>query len=162
MRVIETIKAYQKNDPSAESKFEVLLYPGLWATGFYRLSSKLYKLKLKFLARLVSFIGRFFTGIEIHPAAKIGQRFVIDHGMGIVIGGSSIIGDDVVMYHGVTLGAVDFKSIKRHPTIGNRVMLGANATILGNVTIGEGSTIAAGSIVVKDVPANKTVVGLYK
>ena len=105
MRFWDTLNAYQDKDPSARSKFEVLLYPGLWATGYYRLAHFLDKLHLRFLARFVSLLGRFFTGIEIHPAATIGERFVIDHGMGIVIGGTAVIGDGVLLYHGVTLGA---------------------------------------------------------
>lgn len=162
MKFIETLNAYQAKDPSARSKFEVLLYPGLWATGFYRFSHRLYKIRLFFLARLISYLGRFFTGIEIHPAAKIGQRFVIDHGMGIVIGGSSIIGNDVLIYHGVTLGATAMDDSKRHPTLSNGVTVGANAIILGNIIIGENTIIGAGATILKDVEANKRIVGLYK
>lgn len=162
MRFWDTLNAYQAKDPAARSKLEILLYPGLWATGYYRLSHLLHKIHLYFLARLISLIGRFFTGVEIHPAATIGERFVIDHGMGIVIGGTAVIGDDVLLYHGVTLGAVRISDDKRHPTLKNNVTVGAGATILGDVTIGENSVVAAGAIVLKDVEDNKTVVGIYK
>lgn len=162
MRFIETLNAYQEKDPSARTKFEVLLYPGLWATGFYRLAHSLHKLKLRFLARLISYLGRFLTGIEIHPAAIIGRRFVIDHGMGIVIGGSAIIEDDVLLYHGVTLGAVAMEDSKRHPTLESGVTVGANAIILGNITIGSNSVIGAGATVLKEVKPNSRIVGLYK
>lgn len=162
MRFLDTLNAYQKKDPSARSKFEVLLYPGLWATGFYRIAHVLDKIKLRFLARLISTLGRFFTGVEIHPSATIGERFVIDHGMGVVIGGTAIIGDDVLLYHGVTLGALDMNAEVRHPEIGNNVTVGANAMLLGNIKVEDYALIAAGAIVLKDVPAHKTVVGLYK
>lgn len=162
MSFFETIKAYQEKDPSASSKFEVLLYPGFWATGFYRVAHRLYSVKLYFLARLVSMLARFFTGVEIHPAAKIGKRLVIDHGMGIVIGGSAIIGDDVLLYHNVTLGATDMESERRHPELKNNVTVGANAILLGNITVGSNAIIAAGATVLADVASDTTVVGVYK
>lgn len=162
MGFFDTIKAYQKKDPSVKSKLEVLIYPGFWATGYYRLAHLIDKMHLHFIARLISFIGRFFTGVEIHPSATIGKRFIIDHGMGIVIGGSAIIGNDVLMYHGVTLGAVRMNDAKRHPTIEDNVIIGAGAIILGDITIGEGSVVAAGATVLSDVPPKTTVVGLYK
>lgn len=162
MSVFETINAYKEKDPSINSKFEVLIFPGFWATGFYRVAHKFSKFKLHFLARLISNIGRFFTGVEIHPAATIGKRFVIDHGMGIVIGGTAIIKDDVLMYHGVTLGAVSMEQCKRHPTIESGVTIGAGAIILGDITIHKNAVIAAGSIVLADVAQDITVVGLYK
>ncbi|NLC34806.1 MAG: serine acetyltransferase [Erysipelothrix sp.] len=162
MKLIDTINAYQAKDPSATSKLEVLLYPGLWATGYYRIAHFLYQNKLHFIARLISIWARFVTGIEIHPGAIIGERFVIDHGMGIVIGGTSIIGDDVLMYHNVTLGATKMNNDQRHPTIQSKVTIGAGALILGDIIVEEGATIAAGAIVLANVPQNKTVFGLYK
>lgn len=162
MSMFETIQAYKDKDPSINSSLEVLIMPGLWATGFYRVAHFVNNLKLHFIARLISNVGRFFTGVEIHPAAKIGKRIVIDHGMGIVIGGTSVIGDDVLIYHGVTLGATRLSNSKRHPTIENNVIIGANAILLGDITIRKNSTIAAGAIVLSDVDEAMTVVGVYK
>lgn len=155
------IKAAQKKDPAAKSFLEVLLlYQGLHALVTYRISRLFYKLHLFFLARLISQISRHFTGIEIHPGAQIGRRLFIDHGMGVVIGETSIIGDDVLLYQGVTLGGTGLEKGKRHPTIGNNVVIGTGAKILGNIIIGDNSYIGANAVVVKDVPANSTVVGV--
>jgi len=155
------IRAAQKRDPAAKSFFEViLLYPGLHALVYYRIAHALYRMKLFFLARLISQAGRFFTSIEIHPGAKIGKRFFIDHGFGVVIGETAIIGDDVLLYQGSTLGGTGIVKGKRHPTIGNNVVIGAGAKVLGNIVIGNNSYIGANAVVIKDVPANSTVVGV--
>jgi len=155
------IRAAQKRDPAAKSCLEIiLLYPGLHALVYYRLAHALYKMKLFFLARLLSQIARFFTGIEIHPGAKIGKRFFIDHGLGVVIGETAIVGDDVLLYQGSTLGGTGIVKGKRHPTIGNNVVIGAGAKVLGNIVIGDNSYIGANAVVIKDVPANSTVVGV--
>jgi serine O-acetyltransferase len=155
------IRAAQKRDPAAKSFFEiVLLYPGLHALVYYRIAHVLYKMKLFFLARLLSQSARFFTGIEIHPGAKIGKRFFIDHGLGVVIGETAIVGDDVLLYQGSTLGGTGIVKGKRHPTIGNNVVIGAGAKVLGNIVIGDNSYIGANAVVVKDVPSNSTVVGI--
>lgn len=155
------IRAAQKRDPAAKSFIEViLLYPGLHALVFYRIAHALYKIKLFFLARLLSQTARFFTGIEIHPGAKIGQRFFIDHGLGVVIGETSIVGNDVLLYQGATLGGTGVVQGKRHPTIGNNVVIGAGAKVLGNIVIGDNSYIGANAVVIKDVPSNSTVVGV--
>lgn len=157
----EEIRAAQKKDPAAQSFLEVLLlYQGLHALVTYRTSHIFYKLRLFFLARLISQISRHFTGIEIHPGARIGKRLFIDHGMGVVIGETTIIGDDVLMYQGVTLGGTGLEKGKRHPTIGDNVVIGTGAKILGNITIGDNSYIGANAVVVKDVPQNSTVVGV--
>lgn len=163
MKWLDTVRAYRKKDPSAKSNLEVLiLFPGIWAVGIYRIAHMFYNIKLFFLARLLSQIARFITGIEIHPGAVIGERFVIDHGTGVVIGETSIIGNDVLMYHGVTLGSRVLKDKKRHPTIGNNVTIGTSATILGNINIGNNVTIGAQATVLADVLDDKVVVGLYK
>lgn len=155
------IRAAQKRDPAAKSFLEIiLLYPGLHALVYYRLAHALYKLHLFFLARLLSQIARFFTGIEIHPGAKIGRRFFIDHGLGVVIGETAVIGDDVLLYQGVTLGGTGIVKGKRHPTLGNNVVVGAGAKVLGNIIIGDNSYIGANAVVIKDVPTNSTVVGV--
>ena len=155
------IKAAQKRDPAAKSFFEViLLYPGLHALVVYRIAHALYQLQLFFFARFLSQIARFFTGIEIHPGAQIGRRFFIDHGLGVVIGETTIIGDDVLLYQGSTLGGTGIIKGKRHPTVGNNVVIGAGAKVLGNITIGDNSYIGANAVVIKDVPANSTVVGI--
>ena len=155
------IKAAQKRDPAAKSFLEVIfLYPGLHALVYYRLAHALYKIKLFFLARLLSQIGRFFTGVEIHPGAKIGKRFFIDHGLGVVIGETTIVGDDVLLYQGSTLGGTGIVKGKRHPTVGNNVVIGAGAKVLGNIVIGDNSYIGANAVVIKDVPPNSTVVGV--
>ncbi len=159
--MIQFIRAYRKRDPAAKSFLEVLLlYPGPKAILCHRISHFLYKCGLYFLARLVAEKSRFITGIEIHPGAKIGKRCVIDHGMGIVIGETAEVGDDCLLYHGVLLGGVDLNPIKRHPTIGNNVILGAGAKILGNITVGDGAKVGANSVVTKNVDPNTTVVGM--
>lgn len=161
MKWLDTARAYVRKDAAARSVFEViLLYPGYHALGFYRVANKLYRLRLFFLARLISNIGRFFTGIEIHPGAVIGRRLVIDHGMGIVIGETSIVGDDVLIYHGVTLGALSNEKKRRHPIIGDNVLIGANASILGAVKVGNNAKIGAHALVLKDVEAKEVVFGI--
>lgn len=155
------IRAAQKKDPAAKSFLEIiLLYPGLHALIYYRIAHVFYKVHLFFLARLLSQVARFFTGIEIHPGARIGKRFFIDHGFGVVIGETTIIGDDVLLYQGSTLGGTGIVKGKRHPTIGNNVVVGAGAKVLGNIVIGDNSYIGANAVVVKDVPPNSTVVGV--
>lgn len=155
------IRALQKRDPAAKSFLEVvLLYQGLHALIFYRIAHVFYNLHLFLLARALSQLARFLTGIEIHPGARIGKRFFVDHGMGVVIGETTIIGDDVLLYQGSTLGGTGIVKGKRHPTIGNNVVVGAGAKVLGNITIGDNSYIGANAVVIKDVPANSTVVGV--
>ncbi len=157
----ETLEAYQRRDPAARSKLEIfLLYQGVHATIYHRLAHWLYCRKLRFLARVVSQWSRFWTGIEIHPGAKIGRRFVIDHGMGIVIGETAEIGDDCLIYHGVTLGGTGKDKGKRHPTLGNNVLVGNGARILGPFTVGDNVRIAAGSVVLRAVPPDSTAVGV--
>ena len=157
----QEIKAAQQRDPAAKSFLEVLLlYQGLHALVFYRVGNFFYRIHLYFIARLISQIARGLTGIEIHPGAKIGKRLFIDHGMGVVIGETSIIGDNVLLYQGVTLGGTGIEKGKRHPTIGSNVVIGGGAKILGNITIGDNSYIGANAVVIKDVPPNSTVVGV--
>ena len=161
MRLKETIEAYQRNDPAARSKFEVFwLYNGLHAIMYHRVAHWLFTHHMKFLGRWVSQIARRRTGVEIHPAAKIGRRPVIDHGMGIVIGATAEIGDDCLFYQGVTLGGTGAARGKRHPTIGNNVMIGCGAKVLGPFKVGDNARIAANSVVLNEVPANSTVVGV--
>lgn len=149
------------NDPAARSKIEVfLLYPCIHALIAHRLSHFLYKHKIFFLARLVSQVSRFFTGIEIHPGAKIGRGLCIDHGMGVVIGETAEVGDDVLIYHGVTLGGTGKDKGKRHPTVGNGVIIGSGAKVLGPINIGDGAKIGSNAVVLKDVPARATAVGI--
>ena len=147
-------------DPAARNIFEILLYPSLQAIINYKISHFFFNKKLFFLARLFSQISRFITGIEIHPGAKLGNRIFFDHGMGIVIGETSEIGDDCVIYHGVTLGGVSTEKTKRHPTLKNNVIVGAGAKILGNITLGENVRIGANSVVLKNVPDNSVAVGI--
>ena len=157
----EDIASVFDRDPAARSTIEVLTcYPGVHARILHRLSNKLWHSNLKWLARFVSHIARWFTGIEIHPGATIGRRFFIDHGMGVVIGETATIGDDVMLYHGVTLGGTSWKEGKRHPTLGNGVVVGAGAKILGPISIGDKATIGSNAVVVKDVPAGRTAVGI--
>jgi len=157
----EDINTIFTKDPAARSVLEVLFcYPGLHAVRVHRLSSFLWRHKLRFLARLLSHIGRFLTAIEIHPGAKIGRRFFIDHGSGVVIGETAEVGDDVLMYQGVVLGGTSLKKGKRHPTIGNNVVIGTGAVVLGPITVGNDARIGAGSVVVKSVPPDTTVVGI--
>ncbi len=156
-RQIETIR---KKDPAVKNKAEAFLYPCFWACIFHRAAHKFYKMKLYFIARLISQFSRLVTGIEIHPGAKIGKGLFIDHGMGVVIGETCEIGDNVLIYQGVTLGGTGKENGKRHPTIGNNVMIGAGTKILGPFKVGDNSKIGAGSVVLKEVPANCTVVGV--
>ena len=157
----ETVRAYRQRDPAARSNLEVLLcYPGLHAAGFHKISHFLWRHGLTTLGRFVSHIGRFITGIEIHPGAKLGRRFIIDHGMGVVIGETAEIGDDVYIYHQVTLGGTSSEHGKRHPTIGNNVIIGAGAKVLGAIEVGENARIGANAVVVASVPADTTVVGI--
>jgi serine O-acetyltransferase len=150
-----------KNDPAARSKFEVLLlYPSIHVMINYRIANKLYNRKMFFMARLISQLSRLFTGIEIHPGAKIGKGLFIDHGMGVVIGETSEIGDNVTIYHGVTLGGVGHSCGKRHPTIGNNVLIGSGAKVLGPVVVGDGAKIGANAVVTRDIPCNSTAVGI--
>lgn len=148
-------------DPAATSYLEVLLtYSGLHAVIFYRISHALLNMRVPFFPRYISQLGRFFTGIEIHPGARIGKEFFIDHGMGVVIGETTIIGDNVLLYQGVTLGGTGKERGKRHPTIGNNVVIGAGAKVLGNITVGDNSYIGSNAVVIKDVPPDSTVVGV--
>lgn len=157
----ETLEAYQRRDPAARSKLEIfLLYQGVHATLYHRLAHWLYCHDRKFLARCVSQWSRFWTGIEIHPGATIGHRLVIDHGMGIVIGETAEIGDDCLLYQGVTLGGTGKDKGKRHPTLGNNVLIGAGTKVLGPVYIGDNARIGAGSVVLCNLPANCTAVGV--
>ena len=159
--LIDTIRAYQARDPAARSALEVLLlYPGLKAVRSHRRAHWCYKHGLLFLARMISQGSRRRTGIEIHPGATIGKRLVIDHGMGLVIGETAEIGDDCLIYHGVTLGGTGKESGKRHPTIGNNVLIGTGAKVLGPITIGSGSRVAANSVVLQNIPENSTAVGI--
>ena len=160
-RLSETLAAYQARDPAARSKLEIfLLYPGVHAILFHRVSHWLYRHRLFFLARLNSQIARHITGIEIHPGARIGRRFVIDHGMGIFIGETTEIGDDVLLYHGVTLGGTGKDQGKRHPTIGNGVMIACGAKVLGPFKVGDGARIASNAVVLSEIPAEATAVGV--
>jgi len=158
--VREDIQTIFHKDPAANTIFEVLTYAGLWALLHHRVAHYLYKKRFRFVARLISQWSRFLTNIEIHPGAQIGRRFFIDHGAGVVIGETSIIGDDVLMYHQVTLGGTSMERTKRHPTIGNNVLLGMGAKVLGNVTIGDGARVGANSVVTHNVPPYTTVVGV--
>jgi len=157
----EDIQTVFAKDPAARSVREVIFcYPGLRALWYHRVAHFLWHHRLKFLARFCSHTNRFLTGIEIHPGAKIGRRFFIDHGAGVVIGETAEIGDDVLIYQGVVLGGTSLKKEKRHPTVGNNVVIGAGAIALGAITIGDGAKIGAGSVVVKSVPPGATVVGV--
>ena len=157
----ETIAAYQARDPAARSWLEILLlYPGIKAVRSHRLAHWCYRHNLKFLARAISQRSRRRTGIEIHPGATIGRRLVIDHGMGIVIGETAEIGDDCLIYHGVTLGGTGKDVGKRHPTIGNNVLIGTGAKVLGPIKVGDNSRIAANSVVLREIPEDSTAVGI--
>lgn len=154
-------KNIKQKDPAARNVFEVLiLYQGFHILVFYRISHLLYRYKFFFLARLISQIGRFFTGIEIHPGAKIGRRLFIDHGSGIVIGETSTIGNDCIIYHGVTLGGTGKDKLKRHPDIGNNVIIGCGAKVLGPIKIGDNVKIGANAVILKNVEAGSTIVGI--
>src|SRR5579871_3241556 len=157
----EDIDAVLDRDPAAKSRLEVvLLYSGLHALWLHRINHSLWVHGWRFLGRMFSQVARFITGIEIHPCAEIGRRFFVDHGMGVVIGETTIVGDDVTLYQGVTLGGTGKETGKRHPTIRNNVVIGAGARILGNIVIGENSRVGAGSVVLRSVPDNSTVVGV--
>lgn len=160
-RVTEDIKVIYDKDPAAKNLLEVIFcYPGLQALISYRIAHKLHTWKIPFLPRLMTYWTRIFTGIEIHPGAKIGKRFFIDHGEGVVIGETAIVKDDVLIYQQVTLGGTGKDEIKRHPTIGNGVIVGAGAKVLGNIEIGDNVRIGAGSVVINNVPENSTVIGV--
>lgn len=162
-RMSEDLDAAMREDPAARSKVEVAVaYPGIHAIWIHRISHSLWSRSttLQPLARIISQIARFLTGIEIHPGAVIGRRFFIDHGMGVVIGETAVVGDDVLMYHQVTLGGRARGRFKRHPTIGDRVLIGAGAKIIGNITVGNDAKIGANALVVKDVPPDTVVVGI--
>jgi len=160
-RIKEDVDAAFQNDPAARSKLEVILcYPGVHALLLHRISHYLWKKGLFLLARLISHANRFLTGIEIHPAAEIGRGVFIDHGMGVVIGETAVIGDGCLIYKGVVLGGTTTEKTKRHPTLGKKIIVGSNACILGNITIGDHVRIGSGSVVVKDVPPHATVVGV--
>ena len=157
----EDIRCVFERDPAARTTWEVITcYPGFHARTLHRLSHRLWKWNLKWLGRFVSHIARLLTGIEIHPAAVIGRRFFIDHGMGVVIGETAQVGDDVTLYHGVTLGGTTWNKGKRHPTLGNGVVAGAGAKILGPIVIGDKAKIGSNAVVVRDVPAGATAVGI--
>jgi serine O-acetyltransferase len=160
-RILQEIDAVFARDPAARSRLEVVVcYPGFHALMLYRLSHRLWKREFKLLARWISQVGRFFTGIEIHPGATIGRNFFIDHGMGVVIGETASIGDDVTIYHDVTLGGTSFEKGIRHPQVGNKVIIGAGAQLLGPIHIGDDARIGSNAVVVKDVPAGATMVGV--
>ena len=159
-RVIEDIDAALVRDPATNTRFEMFMTsPGLHAVWQYRVFNWLWKLRLRTLSRVLSNITRLFTGIEIHPGATIGRRLFIDHGMGVVVGETAVIGDDVHLYHGVTFGGKTLESVKRHPTVGNRVTIGAGATLIGNITVGDDAAIGANTTVTHDVAPGAVVVG---
>jgi serine O-acetyltransferase len=165
MKLIRSIRrdvqAVFEHDPAAKNAWEVFFaYPGFHARQFHRLSHTLWNWHVPFFPRFISHLGRFFTGIEIHPGAKIGEGFFIDHGMGVVIGETSEIGDNVALYQGVTLGGASLLKKKRHPTLGNNVVVGAGSEIIGAITIGDGAKVGAGSVVITPVPPHATVVGV--
>jgi serine O-acetyltransferase len=160
-RIREDIRSVKERDPAARSLLEVLLcYPGLWSVWIHRIAHSLWRAKLRLPARFLSQVGRFLTGVEIHPGALIGRRLFIDHGAGVVIGETAIVASDVTIYQGVTLGGTGKQTGKRHPTVCDGVFIGNNANLLGNITIGENSRVGAGSVVLNDVPPNSTVVGV--
>jgi len=161
MFLTETVRAYRERDPAARSNLEVLLcYPGLHAVGIHALSSFFWRRRLYLMGRVISHMGRFLTGIEIHPGAKLGRRLIIDHGLGVVIGETAEIGEDVYIYHQVTLGGTSSAHGKRHPTVGNNVIIGAGAKVLGAIYIGDNARIGSNAVVVAPVPAGTTVVGI--
>ena len=157
----EDLQTVFDKDPAARSTLEVLLcYPGLHALWLHRLAHGLWRRRFRLLARIVSHVNRFLTGIEIHPGARIGRRFFIDHGMGVVIGETAEIGNDVLLYKGVVLGGTTLEKVKRHPTLGNGVIVGSNAVVLGAITVGDGAKIGSGAVVIRPVPPHATVVGV--
>lgn len=158
--LLDFLNTYKRYDPAAKSIWEIMiLYPGPRAILFHRMAHLLYRNQFFFVARLISEFTRFISGIEIHPGARLGRRLVIDHGMGIVIGETSEVGDDCIIFHGVTLGGVRFDPVKRHPSIGNRVLIGAGAKVLGPILLGDGCRIGANAVVTKPVEAGQTIVG---
>ena len=160
-RIKEEIAVVFERDPAARNTWEVITcYPGFHALLVHRLAHWLWGMRLQWLARLTSHVGRFLTGIEIHPGASIGRRFFIDHGMGVVIGETAEIGDDCTLYHGVTLGGTSWNKGKRHPTLGNGVVLGAGAKVLGPITVGDGARVGSNAVVVKNVPPGATAIGI--
>ncbi len=161
-QILEDIDSFFDRDPAARSRAEVVLcYPGLHAVLIYRLAHMLWQKKYSLLARFISHLGRFMTGIEIHPGATLGKRLFIDHGMGVVIGETAVVGDDVTIYHGVTLGGTSFeKGVIRHPHIGNKVVIGSGAQLLGPIHIGDGARIGSNAVVVRNVEACQTMVGV--
>ena len=161
MRIIEDVRSVFARDPAARNVFEILTcYSGVQAVILYRLTHFLWRYKLRWLARFISTLARWITGIEIHPGAVIGRRFFIDHGMGVVIGETAIIGDDCMLYHGVTLGGTTWDKVKRHPTLKNGVVIGAGAKILGPITLGDNVRVGSNSVVVRSIADNETVVGI--
>jgi len=161
MKILEDIRSVFKRDPAARNMFEIITcYSGVQAVIIYRFSHLLWKYKLYWLARFISTLARWITGIEIHPGAVIGRRFFIDHGMGVVIGETAEIGDDCMMYHGVTLGGTSWNKVKRHPTLKDGVIIGAGAKILGPITLGKNVRVGSNSVVVKSIDDNCTVVGI--
>ncbi|MDT8441501.1 MAG: serine O-acetyltransferase [Desulfuromonadales bacterium] len=160
-QIKEDIYSVFDRDPAARGVLEIIFcYPGLHAVWFYRIAHWFWVREFYFLGRFTSHLGRFFTGIEIHPGAKIGSKFFIDHGMGVVIGETAEIGDNVTLYHGVTLGGVTWDKVKRHPTVEDNVVIGSGAKVLGPFTVGKGAKVGSNSVVVKEVPQNATVVGI--
>ena len=161
MRIFEDVRSVFARDPAARNIFEILTcYSGVQAVIFYRLTHFLWRYKLRWIARFISTLARWITGIEIHPGAVIGRRFFIDHGMGVVIGETAIIGDDCMLYHGVTLGGTTWDKVKRHPTLKNGVVIGAGAKILGPITLGDNVRVGSNSVVVRSIDDNETVVGI--
>ena len=161
MSIREDIRAGLEKDPATKSGYELFwTSPGLHAIWIYRLAHKLWRAKRRILSRMLSNYAKFWTGIEIHPGAEIGKRFVIDHGVGVVIGETAVIGDDVLIYHGVTLGGKTLDPVKRHPTVGDRVIIGAGAKLIGNITIGNDCRVGANAVVTKDMPAGTVAVGV--
>jgi serine O-acetyltransferase len=161
VRIREDVNSVLERDPAARSRLEVVLcYPGLWAVWIHRVSHRLWRSHMRLVARLLSQVGRFFTGVDIHPGALLGRRLFIDHATGVVIGETTIVGSDVTLYQGVTLGGTGKGHGKRHPTVCDGVFIGNNANVLGNITVGENSRVGAGSVVLSDVPPNSTVVGV--
>jgi serine O-acetyltransferase len=160
-QLLEDIDCVFRRDPAARTRLEVLTtYPGVHATLWHRLSHRLWRVRLRYPARFIAYLSRLLTNIDIHPGASIGRRFFIDHGAGVVIGETAVVGDDVTLYHGVTLGGTTWNKGKRHPTLGNGVMIGAGAKVLGAITLGDNVRVGANSVVVRDVPDGRSVVGI--
>ena len=161
MSIRDDVEAALRRDPSARSALEVALtYPGLHAVWSHRIAHRLWRSGHPFVSRVLAQLTRAWTGVEIHPGATIGRRLFIDHGTGVVIGQTAVVGDDVTMYHGVTLGGTTWRPVKRHPTVGDRVLIGANATLLGAITVGSDSVVAAGAVVVASAPAESLLTGV--